>query len=283
MLSLYAGRIDGIFGPKTLDALLQFLEENYLDLETYIACLKTRKLAIAPAVFEEIGAKEPEPQTINEHQEFIFKEIENILIKDEKSRAEKERGPVSGFFDHIWEKTKTFFVKLYKGTKSVAVYVGKTLAKGAKFIWKSIKSLKDGLAVHFMSQIFLRIKKGISLFWHSLSEFYKFLKLRIVATQNEKDIMATCFLTDFDVVNYCADPNKFRQDVNLNSHLEKLAIQAKIFYACCDIIGAGISIAANIIGSITIGWLRFAVYLAENIIKTRERYNLRFPILQPES
>lgn len=271
MSSIYLGRLDGLFGNKSMKALIHFLEENMLPLDQYIVRLKNGYWAIAPAIFEAMGTQRPAPSETLAHQAYLSKELEEILKKEEKFQLER-REERENVFERAWQSAKRLFSRLYKGFRSVIVKASKAIARGATFFWRALGDRFGSSALHLMSQILARIKKALSNFWQQLKILYTFLKSRIVYTKESDAILASCFFGDFDVLNYLPDSNK-GDFTHVGHHIHEVQRHADTFAAACDVVSTAMTVVARLITG-PVGWLRLALSISAEVLE-----KLRDPIV----
>jgi peptidoglycan hydrolase-like protein with peptidoglycan-binding domain len=264
MSSIYLGRLDGLFGNKSMKALIHFLQENMLPVDKYLVSLKNGYWAIAPAIFEAMGTERPDPSEALAHESHLSKEVEEILKKEEKLQLQgKEKRET--VFRRAWKSAKRLFRRLYKGFKSVIVRAGKAIARGARFFWRTLGDRFGSSALHVMSQMLARIKKALSTFWQNLKILYTFLKSHIVYTKESDAILASYFFGDFDVLNYQPDSNK-GDFAHVRRHILKVHRQADIFATACDVVGTAMTVVARLITG-PVGWLRLALSISGEVLE----------------
>lgn len=280
MASFYLNRIDGLFGGKTLHAVLNFIDQNHLDTDPYIVCLSDGRLVLSPGIFETLGAQVPDPSEVEAYERYLYEEGDKILKQEEEKGSQyKKTKKEKNFLELAWDGIKNVALKLYRGIKTALVSTAKAIARGARWFWNTLG--KAGSALHFLSHALARIKKALGIFWQNLKRFFQFLDSRTVLTKSGDTIFSTHFLSDFDVINIRVAPN-----VNIKAdnrqHNEKVWADVRLFSLACDVVGAAIGGVISFLKG-PIGWIRLGFKMAAKIWKTVKDHPAGSLSMQPES
>jgi len=273
MLSFYDGPVDGIFGEKSLKALRSFLCEHNSgerDEGKFLVYITGGYVLIAPGIFSLFGFDRPGPQETQDYADAVSTSLDGLLAKSEKGDA----SPLllkNGALSAAWSKARELFRGLYRGAKSVVVFVGKSIAKGAIKLWHETLCGFERPGLHLMSQALARIKKALACFWQSLKRFYQFLRDLTVRTSRKNNVMDTRFQRDFDCLNLISIEDPAQAAADAKQHLRQLRLNVRDFAMACDIVGATIGLAGKLLSG-PIGWLRLALRVVSTIYQILGKY-----------
>jgi len=270
----YTEAINGRFDNLTLHAFLLFIEENHIDLDCYMAKLADGRLVVAPGILEVFDTKLPNKEERYRYERFLDEQADEIFKRQDRALEKKQQeGTETNLLQCAWYKAKSVAVNLYHGIKRVVVIAAKAIARGARWIWRTLGRIVDGSALHFMAQIMDRIKKGLATFWSSLKRFYAFLRYRAVSTVSDVTEYHTHFFTDFDVMNICQNEAEEMSQWVRKKHFQALHRDVRLFSMACDILGGAIHVVISLL-SPPIGWVRAALKVVRVISDIVRQYHI---------
>lgn len=257
----YHGRIDGVVGQVTHNALLNFVTSENKTRSDFLVCLKDMTWAVNFAgLSAEMMAYRTTASTEDE-EEYLSDNVEPAVMTSGTAEAQKvviERA--RDFFEGI----KRFARRVYYGARSLI----RSAIRGITNVWHFIRDEIVGPVANFFRHLLKQIRTGIRVFFDGMKRFIYFLLKKPLITMQTPGFVVSKFDFDSDGMLFT---NGGDATALLTTHLNlqaRLTRQVSMFMKVTgEVLAMIISLRPPF------GWIRLALKIGKIIIGVvRERF-----------
>jgi hypothetical protein len=274
MTGFYHGRLDGMWGEVTHQALLDFAAlDGELRREDMVVYTGNNIWAFSFKAVSEKLLKylQAAPAPIEEIEEQLSDRAEDemrirAMVTDEQALSLKtgpEKENIS-FVRRFFEGIKRIGRRVYYSARSLI----HTALNGLKDIWKFIEDRVVGPAANFFRHLFRQIRQGIRTFFDGVKRFVHFLLRKPVTTINNENthLISSRYDLDSDCITFISDGSAAALIAEHNGLVMRLTNQLAVFLRVTGkIIGLIISLRPPF------GWIRLALKIGAIVMEEVRR------------
>lgn len=196
MNGYYYGRLDGLWGEKTHQALTEFLaqedmprDEHLIPIEGGLWVLNVQSVAQRLLSYQNAAS-------LTDQEDYLADVAEEtqspVRLSDEVAQENEKKART------FFEKIKSIGRRIYYGARSLIA----SAIKGVKKVWQFLRDEVIGPAASFFRHLFRQIRQAIKSFFEGVRRFIHFVLHKPVITLADQHFVIARFDVDFDAMQY---------------------------------------------------------------------------------